>query len=130
MLLHGHVKAWLAIAHFEQICDEGWRRGIPFHIIKSVTFLDRQQLVAMHVESVRARDGNSLILLRQRTKNNYGDLHQAHNLSPSRSHHKKYDQIIHIAERLLVKGLGILLLPSANTALLNNFCVHDNHVDC
>jgi len=101
MLLHGHVKAWLAIAHFEQICDEGWHRGIPFHIIKSVTFLDRQQLVAMHVESVRARDGNSLILLRQRTKNNYGDLHQAHNLSASRSHHK-YDQIIHIAERLLV----------------------------
>jgi hypothetical protein len=46
MLLHGHVKAWLSI---EQICDEGWRRGIPFHIIKSVTFLDRQQLVAMHV---------------------------------------------------------------------------------
>jgi hypothetical protein len=73
MLLHGHVKAWLAIAHFEHICDEGWHRGIPFHIIKSVTFLDRQQLVAMHVESVRAWDGNSLILLRQRTKNNNSD---------------------------------------------------------
>ncbi len=99
--LHGHVKAWLAIAHFEQICDEGWRRGIPFHIIKSVTFLDHQQLVAVHVESVRAWDGNSLILLRQRTKNNYSDLHQTHNLSPSGSHHK-YDQIIHIAEHLLV----------------------------
>ncbi len=79
MLLHGHVKAWLAIAHFEQICDEGWHRGIPFHIIKSVTFLDHQQLVAMHVESVRVWDGNSLILSRQRTKNNYSDLHQAHN---------------------------------------------------
>jgi hypothetical protein len=100
MLLHGHVKAWLAIAHFEQICDEGWHRGIPFHIIKS-SFLDRQQLGAMHVGSVRAWDGNSLILLRQRTKNNYSDLHQAHHLSPSRSRHK-YDQIIHIAEGLLV----------------------------
>jgi hypothetical protein len=57
----------------------------PRFLEKLASFQGNKEYIdkrAMHVESVRAWDGNSLI------KSNYSDLHQAHNLSPPRSHHK------------------------------------------